>query len=137
MKITVETTVRAPVEDAWRAWTDPDAICHWNAATDAWHCPSAELDLRPGGRFSYRMEARDGSTRFDYAGHFTRVIPHERLESVLDDERTVQVEFLRNGDDASVIVRETFDTISDESADRERIGWQAILDRFARRVGGG
>ena len=65
------------------------------------------------------------------------MIPHERLESVLDDERTVQVEFLRNGDDASVIVRETFDTISDESADRERIGWQAILDRFARHVGGG
>ena len=132
MKITIETTVASPIEDVWRAWTTPDDIRRWNVASTDWHCPAAELDLRSGGRFSYRMAAKDGSMGFDFAGTFTRVIPKEVIEYSLGDDRSVVVEFVES--DQVVKVRETFDADSSHAAEQQRQGWQAILNNFARYV---
>lgn len=132
MKITIEATAAAPIEAVWRAWTTPEDIMRWNAASADWHCPAAELDLRPGGQFSYRMEARDGSMGFDFAGTFTRVIPSEVIEYSLGDERSVTVEFAASAQ--AVTIRETFDAESSHSAEQQRQGWQAILNNFARHV---
>ncbi|MEZ6197160.1 MAG: SRPBCC family protein [Planctomycetota bacterium] len=132
MKITIETKVAAPIEDVWRAWTTPADIEQWNAADDSWHCPEAEIDLRPGGRFRYRMAARDDSMAFDLTGTFTRVTPQELIEFSLDDDRDVKVEF-RAQDDA-VVVHETFEAETMNPPEMQRAGWQAILDRFARHV---
>lgn len=133
MKITVATLIPTSREDAWRAWTTPEAITQWNAASEDWCCPRAELDLRPGGAFNYRMEARDGSMGFDFRGSFTRVVPHELLAYEIEDGREVVVEFLAG--DEGVTVRETFEAEGEHPPELQRDGWQAILDRFARHVG--
>lgn len=132
MKITIETTVRAPVESVWNAWTTPDDIVHWNAASDDWHTTSANVDLRVGGTFWSRMEAKDGSAGFDFEGTYTDVVAHQRLAYAMDDGREVLVEFEPEG--AAVRVRETFDAEEANPVEMQRIGWQAILDRFARYV---
>src|SRR4051812_3660944 len=130
MKITVETVVAAPIEEVWRAWTTPDDIKQWNAASDDWHTTAAAVDLRPGGAFSSRMEAKDGSVGFDFAGTFTAVVPHQRIEYSIGDGRVVAVEFVREG--GGVRVRETFEAEGTHTPEQQRGGWQAILDRFAR-----
>lgn len=135
MKITVETPVAAPLEDVWRAWTTPEDIEAWNAASDDWHTTTATVDLREGGTFSSRMEAKDGSAGFDFEGTYTKVVPHERIEYVLEDGREVVVEFEALGD--HVLVRETFDAEATYPVEVQREGWQAILDRFARHVEAG
>ncbi len=132
MRIAIEVDVAAPIEKVWQAWTTPADIEQWNAASDDWSCPSAKIDLRPGGHFSYRMEAKDGSMGFDFVGTFTKVVPNEVIEFSLDDERTVVVEFSAN--DGTATVRETFDAESTNAGEQQRQGWQAILDRFARHV---
>ena len=132
MKITVETVVDAPVEDVWLAWITPDAIQQWCAASDDWHTPRAAVDLRPGGRFSSRMEAKDGSMGFDFGGTYARIVPHALIEYSIDDGRVVRVEFEREGN--AVRVRETFDAETENPPEQQRQGWQAILDRFARYV---
>ena len=132
MEITIESTVAAPLEKVWHAWTTPSHIQEWNSASDTWHCPAAELDLRPGGQFSYRMAAKDESMGFDFAGTFTKVIPHQLIEYTLGDDRAVTVEFITNDD--RVTVRETFEAESAHAAEQQRQGWQAILDRFAAHV---
>src|SRR6201988_2232650 len=106
MKITVETAVAAPIEQVWRAWTTPDDIKQWNAASDDWHTTAATVDLRVGGQFSSRMEAKDGSMGFDFAGTYTKVVPHELIECTFGD-RTLIVQFIRSGD--RVPGRGTFD----------------------------
>lgn len=131
MKITVEVLVRAPLADVWHAWTTPDDIVKWNAASDDWHTTRATVDLRDGGSFSSRMEARDGSFGFDFAGTYTRVVTHESIESSLGD-RSLLVEFIAGAD--GVTVRETFDAEPTHSLEQQRDGWQAILNRFARHV---
>jgi uncharacterized protein YndB with AHSA1/START domain len=132
MKITVEALVDAPVEAVWRAWTTPDDITQWNAASDDWHTPRASVDLRVGGAFSLRMEARDGSMGFDFAGTYTKVVENRLIESSFGG-RELRVEFIAG--DRGVTVRETFDAESIHSVEQQRQGWQAILDRFARHVG--
>lgn len=131
MKITIETTVAAPVEEVWRAWTTPEDIKQWNAASDDWHTTASIVDLRVGGAFSSRMEAKDGSFGFDFAGTYTKVDPHRLIEMDLGG-RTVVVEFVPKGE--SVVVRETFDAEEAHSAEQQRQGWQAILNRFVRHV---
>jgi len=131
MKITVETTVSAPIEEVWRAWTTPDDIKHWNAASDDWHTTAATVDLRVGGAFSSRMEVKDGSFGFDFAGTYSKIVPHQLIEMSFDG-RTAVVEFIRKN--GSVVVRETFDSEETHSVEQQRQGWQAILDRFARHV---
>jgi uncharacterized protein YndB with AHSA1/START domain len=133
MKITVETNVAAPMEKVWRAWTTPEDIKQWNAASDDWHTTAATVDLREGGQFSSRMEAKDGSMGFDFAGTYTKVVPNELIECEFGG-RTMSVEFVPNGD--GVLVRETFDAEETHSLEQQRAGWQAILDNFARHVEG-
>lgn len=131
MKLTVETTVNAPIDTVWRAWTSPDDITQWNAASDDWHTTRASVDLRVGGSFSSRMEAKDGSMGFDFAGTYTAVVYHQLIESALGD-RTLRVEFVPGP--GGTTVRETFDAETTHSLEQQRQGWQAILDRFARHV---
>ena len=133
MKITVEKLVNAPIATVWRAWTTPDEIKQWNAASDDWHTTQATVDLRVGGHFSSRMEAKDGSMGFDFAGTYTRIETNRLIECSFGD-RLLQVEFLADND--HVIVRETFDAESTHSIDQQRDGWQAILNNFARHVEG-
>jgi uncharacterized protein YndB with AHSA1/START domain len=131
MKITVETLVKAPIEKVWRAYTSPEDIKQWNAASDDWHTTQASVDLRVGGAFTSRMEAKDGSFGFDFAGTYTQVIPNQRLEYAFGD-RAGMVEF--DADANGVTVRVTFDAETEHSLDQQRDGWQAILNRFARHV---
>ncbi|MDX2219591.1 MAG: SRPBCC family protein [Burkholderiales bacterium] len=135
MKITVETTIAAPLQKVWSAWITPADIVQWNAASDDWHTPSARVDLRVGGDFSWRMEARDGSMGFDFEGVYTAVEPEKLIAYRMADGREVTVEFIPSGSDARV--RETFDAETMHSPEQQREGWQAILDRFARHVSGG
>jgi len=131
VKITVETIVAAPVERVWRAYTTPEDIKRWNAASDDWHTTSAQVDLREGGAFSSRMEAKDGSMGFDFAGTYTKIVEHERIDYSFGD-RTAQVEFAQTP--KGVKVRVTFDSESTHSVEQQRQGWQAILDSFRRHV---
>lgn len=132
MKITVKTTVKADLTAVWDAWNNPEDINQWNAASDDWHTTQSAVDLREGGTFSYRMEAKDGSTGFDFAGSYTRVVPRQLIEYTLGDERIVRVEFIEGPD--GVLVKESFDAESTFEAEQQRQGWQAILDNFARHV---
>jgi uncharacterized protein YndB with AHSA1/START domain len=131
MTITVETLVHAPLAEVWRAYTTPADILHWNAASDDWHTTRATVDLRPGGAFSSRMEAKDGSFGFDFAGTYTRVEPQDLIEYAFGD-RTCTVAFTDG--DGGVTVRVTFDAETEHTEDQQRQGWQAILDRFAAHV---
>lgn len=132
MKITVETTVAAPIDEVWRAWNTPADVMQWNAASDDWHTPASEVDLREGGKFCHRMEAKDGSFGFDFAGEYVRVIEPTLIEYALGDDRCVLVEFVPG--DKAVTVRETFDAEDQASGEQQRQGWQAILDRFRDHV---
>jgi uncharacterized protein YndB with AHSA1/START domain len=131
MKITVETIVHAPVEAVWRAWTTPEDIKQWNSASDDWHTTTASVDLRVGGAFSSRMEAKDGSIGFDFAGTYTKVVENQLIESTFG-ERNLLVTFVPAA--SGVTVRETFDAESTHSVEQQREGWQAILNNFARHV---
>ncbi len=131
MKITVETTVAAPIEEVWRAYTTPADIMRWNAASEDWHTTAATVDLQVGGDFSSRMEAKDGSFGFDFAGTYTNIVEHKLIEYSFGD-REARVEF----DDGpeGVTVRVTFDSEPTHSVEQQRDGWQAILDNFRRHV---
>ena len=131
MRITIEKFVNAPIEAVWCAWTTPDDIKQWNAASDDWHATKASVDLRDGGAFSSRMEAKDGSMGFDFAGTYTKVVKHRSIECSFGD-RMLLVEFA--ADTNGVTVRETFDAESTHSVEQQREGWQAILHNFARHV---
>ena len=132
MKITVETVVNAQLKDVWNAWSNPDDIRQWNSPADSWHTTRSAVDLREGGKFSARMEAKDGSAGFDFEGTYTRVVPNRVIDFKMSDGREVNIEFDERA--GSVAVRETFDAESENSAEMQRAGWQAILDNFARHV---
>jgi uncharacterized protein YndB with AHSA1/START domain len=131
VKITVETIVRAPVADVWKAYTSPTDIVKWNAASDDWHTTTSNVDLRVGGAFSSRMEAKDGSFGFDFAGIYTEVIPNQRLAYSFG-ERIATIEFVAVAEGVRVTV--SFDAESTHSTEQQRGGWQAILDNFQRYV---
>jgi uncharacterized protein YndB with AHSA1/START domain len=131
MKIIVETIVNAPIDDVWRAWTTPDDIKQWNAASADWHTTKASVDLRVGGSFSSRMEAKDGSMGFDFSGTYTNIVVNELIECSFG-ERTLRVEFSAGA--SGVVVREIFDAESTHSVEQQREGWQAILNNFGRHV---
>lgn len=130
--ITVEATINAPIEKVWKYWTLPEHITKWNAASEDWHSPSATNDLRPGGAFSFRMEAKDGSMGFDFAGVYDIVLFHHNIAYTLGDDRKVQVSFSSSGSVTNV--RETFDAENTLSHEMQRAGWQAILDNFKKYV---
>jgi len=131
MQINVETTIAAPVQKVWRAYTTPEDIKQWNAASDDWHTTAASVDLRVGGAFSSRMEAKDGSMGFDFAGTYTRIVEHKLIEYAFGD-RTAQVEFADGP--SGVMVSVTFESESTHSVEQQKQGWQAILDNFRRHV---
>lgn len=131
MKITVETTIQAPISKVWSAYTTPADIKQWNTASNDWHTTQSTVDLRVDGEFSSRMEAKDGSFGFDFAGTYTKIVPNELIEYSFGD-RTGQVEFVTR--ENGVIVRVTFDVESENSVEQQRQGWQAILNNFAKHV---
>ena len=131
MKISVETNVAAPIEQVWDDYTTAADIKQWNAASADWHTPTATVDLREGGKFSSRMEAKDGSMGFDFAGTYTKIVKHKLIEYSFGD-RTARVEFTPGPQ--GVAVRVTFDSEQTHSSEQQRQGWQAILDNFARHV---
>jgi uncharacterized protein YndB with AHSA1/START domain len=131
MQITVETIVNAPIAKVWAAYTTPDDIKQWNAASDDWHTTKSTVDLREGGAFSSRMEAKDGSFGFDFAGTYTKIVPQKLIEYTFGD-RTGVVEFLPGSN--GVTVRSTFDAETQHSIEQQRQGWQAILHNFAKHV---
>ncbi len=133
MNITIETTVQAPIDKVWRAYTSPEDIIQWNAASDDWHTTSSSVELRVGGTFSSRMEAKDGSFGFDFAGTYTKIIPNELIEYEFFN-RSASVEFIQIQD--GVKVRITFIAETEHSVEEQEEGWQAILDKFARHVEG-
>lgn len=133
MQIVVTTLVPAPIELVWQAYTTPADIMAWNAASADWHTTSATVDLRPGGRFCSRMEAKDGSFGFDFEGEYTQVVPHRLIEYAFG-ERRATVEFVDGA--GGVTVRISFDGETTHSEEQQRSGWQAILDNFARHVKG-
>ncbi len=131
MKLTVETLVHAPIARVWSAYTTPADITKWNFAIDTWHCPRATVDLREGGAFSSRMEAKDGSFGFDFAGTYTKIVRHELIEYSFGD-RSGAVEFLESAN--GVTVRSTFDAETEHSIEQQRDGWQTILSNFKKYV---
>jgi uncharacterized protein YndB with AHSA1/START domain len=131
MKITVETLVKAPVAKVWHAYTTPEDIKLWNTASEDWHTTQSMVDLREGGAFSSRMEAKDGSFGFDFAGTYTKIVFQKLIEYSFGD-RTGAVEFLPGAQ--GVTVRSTFDAETENSVEQQRQGWQAILVNFAKHV---
>jgi uncharacterized protein YndB with AHSA1/START domain len=129
MKITVETLVHAPIAKVWGAYTTPSDIKQWNAASDDWHTTQSTVDLRVGGAFTSRMEAKDGSFGFDFAGTYTKIVPNKLLEFSFGD-RAASVEFEEGA--KGVTVRVAFDAEIQNSIEQQRDGWQAILNNFAK-----
>ena len=130
IKITVEANVNASVKKAWDCWTNPAQIVKWNFADDEWCCPSAKNDLRFGGKFTSRMEAKDGSFGFDFAGVYTEVKTHELISYSMEDGRKVEVHFKEENDQTTVT--EIFDAENQNSVELQKAGWQAILNNFKK-----
>lgn len=131
MKIIVETKIGASIDKVWNSYNSPDAIVKWNTASDDWHTVSSRVDLRVGGGFSSRMEAKDGSIGFDFAGVYTKIIPNKLIEYKFG-ERKAKVEFVNN--ESAVVVKVTFDAEEENSIEQQRHGWQSILDNFRKYV---
>lgn len=128
--ITVETIVHSPVESVWKFWTEPKHIMQWNNASDDWHTPYAENDLKAGGKFVSRMEAKDGSFGFDFGGVYDEVSMYETISYTMGDGRKVKISFIRQGNDTQII--ESFDAEETNSMEMQQAGWQSILDNFKR-----
>lgn len=128
--ITVESIVKAPVDKVWDMWSKPEHITKWNNASDDWHTPRAENDLRTGGSFVSRMEARDGSMGFDFGGIYDEVRNHEYIEYTMGDGRKVTVTFSEDGNGTKVV--ESFEAEKTNPLEMQKGGWQAILDNFKK-----
>jgi uncharacterized protein YndB with AHSA1/START domain len=132
VNVTVEATVQAPVERVWEFWTEPKHITKWNNASDDWHTPFAENDLKVGGKFLTRMEAKDGSFGFDFSGVYDEVRLNERISYSLGDGRKVNITFISQGNETKVI--ESFDAENTNEIEMQKAGWQAILDNFKKYI---
>jgi uncharacterized protein YndB with AHSA1/START domain len=128
--ITVQTTVNTSVDSVWKFWTLPEYITKWYQASDDWHAPYAENDLKKNGKFKTIMAARDGSTGFDFEGVYSRIQKNKIIEYILTDGRKVKVSFTRQGSKTKIV--ETFEPENINSPERQRAGWQTILDNFKK-----
>lgn len=128
--ITVQTTVNADIEKVWSCWNQPEHITKWCQASDDWHAPYAENDLKKGGSFKTTMAAKDGSMQFDFGGVYDEVNHHSRIAYTMSDGRRVAITFTPNS--GSVDVVETFDAENTHPVDMQRAGWQAILENFKK-----
>jgi uncharacterized protein YndB with AHSA1/START domain len=128
--ITVSATVNVPVEKAWQVWNEPQHITQWATASPEWHTPRAENDLRTGGSFANRMEAKDGSFGFDFGGTYDEVDEHKTIRYTMGDGRKVSIGFEGNGNQTTIT--ETFDLESQNPVEMQQQGWQAIMDNFKK-----
>jgi len=131
-EITIESTVKAPVEKVWKLWTLPEHITKWNNASADWFTPKAENDLREGGKFVFRMEARDGSFGFDFLGVYDEVKPNELITYTMGDGRKAKITFSFSENETKIV--ETFEAENENPIEMQRGGWQAILDNFKKYV---
>jgi len=129
-RVTVQAVIQAPVEKVWRYWSEPEHITKWNQASETWHSPKSENDLRVGGKFLTRMEAKDGSMGFDFGGVYDVVKQHEQISYTMGDGRKVDITFVNLGNETKVV--EIFDAESTHSIEMQQAGWQAIMDNFKR-----
>ena len=129
-KLTVRSTVNAPLDKSWEVYTNPELVQKWNCASPDWHCPKAENDLRDGGKFSYRMEAKDGSMGFDFYGVYDEVKPKESIRYTIGDGRKAEVLFKPLDEKTDVIVN--FEAEDQNSLELQQNGWQAILDNYKK-----
>ncbi len=130
--ITVEATVNAPVEKVWQYWIEPEHIMQWNTASEDWHTPKSENDLRVGGKFSATMAAKDGSFSFDFWGIYDVVESNRRIEYTMGDGRICKIVFSKKGDKTHII--EEFEAETQNSVEMQQGGWQAILNNFKKYV---
>lgn len=130
IEITIKATVNAPIETVWKCWTEPEHIKKWNNASEDWHTTAAENNLRVGGTFLSRMEAKDGSFRFDFSGIYDEVKLYENIAYTLGDKRKVEITFV--SEERKTEVTETFEAESTHSIEMQEAGWQSILDNFKR-----
>lgn len=130
VSIRIETTVNAPIEKVWDCWNNPEHVTQWNQAAPEWHCPSGRNDLRAGGKFSYRMEAKDGSFGFDFSGVYDEVKPMSYIQYHLDDNRKVEIRFVPTQE--GIRITEDFEAENQNSLELQKMGWQAILDSFRK-----
>jgi uncharacterized protein YndB with AHSA1/START domain len=128
--ITIETEIDAPVEKVWNCWTAPEHIVNWCHASDDWHAPAAENDMRTGGRFKTTMAAKDGSFSFDFGGVYTEVIENENIKYTMDDDRKAIITFIR--EEEKTFIEESFEAENTNSLELQRGGWQAILNNFKK-----
>jgi uncharacterized protein YndB with AHSA1/START domain len=131
--ITVQAVIKAPVEQVWKLYTEPEHVMKWNNASNDWHTPRAENDLKVGGKFLYRMEAKDGSSGFDFDGTYEQVKTNESIVYSISDGRKVEVIFTKD-DNARTKLATTFEAESTNSFEMQRDGWQAILNNFKKYV---
>ncbi len=129
-EITVSATVNVPLKKVWQFWTLPEHITQWNFASEDWHAPKAENDLRAGGKFSSRMEAKDGSFGFDFWGVYDEIKENELIAYTMGDGRKAKISFINEGNTTKVI--ETFEAESENSIELQQGGWQAILNNFKK-----
>lgn len=127
--IRLEIELAKPPQQIWSLWSDPVHVCRWNQASPDWHCPKGESDLTPGGRFNYRMEAKDGSAGFDYTGQYSQVIYPREIHSLLDDGRKVKVTF-SPGKSGGTILKQEFETENTMPIALQQQGWLSILESF-------
>lgn len=130
ISITVSSIINAPLGKVWESWTQPHHVMNWNHASEDWHCPKAENDLKVGGKFNYTMAAKDGSFSFVFWGIYIDVIENERIVIKLGDDRNMEVHFLADGDTTKVT--EIFDAESENPVDMQQMGWQMILNNFSQ-----
>jgi uncharacterized protein YndB with AHSA1/START domain len=132
--ITVKCTIDAPIKQVWNLWTTPEHIKNWNNASEDWHTPHAENDLRIGGKFKFTMASKDGTISFNFEGEYTKVENHSLIEYKLGDDRKVDVYFINLEDGVEII--ESFEPENENSEEMQREGWQAILDNFKKYAEG-
>jgi uncharacterized protein YndB with AHSA1/START domain len=130
VRVTVQALIQAPVEKVWKYWTEPEHITKWNQASDDWHAPWAENDLRTGGKFVTRMEAKDGSAGFDFGGTYDAVRLHEEISYTMGDGRKVNIFFTARGNETEVV--QTFDAEETNPVEVQQAGWQAIMNNFKK-----
>jgi len=133
-KITIQAVVAADRQKVWNCYTQPEHITKWNFATDTWHCPAASNDMRVGGKYLARMEAKDGSFAFDFEAVYNEIVDGEKFTYTMPDNREIQVSFEKMDDKTRVTV--TFDPENVNPVDLQRDGWQSILDNFRRYAEG-
>ena len=130
--ITVQNTINASIEKVWELWTAPEHVIKWNNASDDWHTPFAENDLKVGGKFKYTMASKDGTMGFDFEGIYTNVVNPSLIEYEMADGRKVKIIFEKDEDSIKVI--ESFDPETENPEEMQKNGWQAILDNFKKYV---